>query len=190
MNGLGTVSFTGSQILATTATSDLVSLSALTVLVAEQNVDGTGVAFSAMVSHDGANADTQLVSIPPGRAVPGIGGRRTLGDSFGSSGNGIAVGANVRNIQGGVFDWANAALTYTQNGVLISRAVTFQTPGTTSANPSFALAVGGFAQEGLSNNGSPLNGKVSMVLMWLTAMTPEQLVPPSCYLRKLFATPW
>lgn len=193
ISGLPAVAF-NSQILAANVVSDLTSMSGFTVLIVEQKTgsapfEPAGCSFGITESHDSANADSSLVYVAQNPARF-LGGRRVQGDSFGSSAVVSAVSNGTPNLQGGIWNWASAVLSYTQNGVLFSRAIAFQTPGTTSALASFGMAVGGFCQETGLTSGNSINGRIGEVLAWKSPRTPDQLVGPSSYLRKKWKTPW
>lgn len=193
INGKAAVVF-NSQILASNVLTGMTSMSGMTVLVAEQKTgsapfEPAGCTFGITESHDSVVADSSLVYVAqdPARFV---GGRRVQGNSFVSSVVGSTVSNGTPNVQGGVWDWANGKIWYTQNGVMRSRNTNFQTTGTTSANAPFGMAVGAFCQETGTSMGNAMNGKVSEVLVWLSVLTPDQLVAPSYYLRTKYGTPW
>jgi hypothetical protein len=93
-------------------------------------------------------------------------------------------------MQGGIFDFANAKLTYTQNGVVMGRQSAFQTAGNTSANAPFAMCLGSFAQEGGTFATPGFKGMVGEVRAWFSARTIDQMAASAAYLRLKWRLPW
>jgi hypothetical protein len=111
------------------------------------------------------------------------GWRRPRIDTFDSF-IGDAVPASGIFITTSIWDWANAQVTLYQSGV---EGPIFQTAfgsAGVSAATSYALSFGGFAQQsGLTGAALSTDGYIGETLIWLTAMTPTQLVPPHHYMR-------
>lgn len=111
------------------------------------------------------------------------GWRRPRIDTF-QSFVGDAPPASGIFISTAVWDWSNGLVTLYQSGV---EGPIFQAPFPSaglSAATSFALSVGGFAQQSGHTHASPcVDGYAGETLIWLTAMSPDQLVPRHHYIR-------
>jgi hypothetical protein len=109
------------------------------------------------------------------------GWRRPRVDSFQTfSGN----SAPTFSITTGVWDFANAQASVYETGVkgLVYQA-SFPTAGVTTGT-AFALSIGGFAQQtGNAGAGLSPDGYLGETIMWLSALSADQLVPAHHYLR-------
>jgi hypothetical protein len=189
INGLGAVRFATPQILATTTSmGDFASMSAITVMLVQKLgtfSSSSDCSFATMMFDNGTGKkDISQVYVTCRNDGTGrkVGGRRARGDSFAS----IASGMTPTNpyILTGVWNYSSALITNHVNGVKDVVGQTFQTSGTTDAADPSAISVGAMAQETSTNAGNPFDGWIGEVLVWLSAMTPDQLVPAHHYLRR------
>lgn len=183
VSGLGAVRC-NSQILKADTVTDLTGLSGHTVMVVGKRVGNgpvpgdEGSFQTTIAGGTPANGLSQIYI--SSEATREVGGRRINTNSFqGTVGDAISNG--VPYILTAVFDYSNAKLDYYQDGVIRARAVTFQTAGTSGA--AFGMGVGARPEGDNVTMGSISNCYVSEVLMWLTAMTPDQLIGAHTYLR-------
>lgn len=197
INGLAAVrcvaaAFPNAQGLGVTSPAGFTSMSSMTVIVAQKVhlvFGGTATPFAFTTSHDTRSADETLLFMGGELAPREVSGRRVQapapdGRDFA---NGDNIAADIPQLLGGVFDWQNARISLYQNGKVRVLNGPFKDAGTTSANPPFGVAVGGFLQEASGGNvlASAYDGWIGEVLCWKNrAFTPDQMVAPHAYLAQ------
>lgn len=181
INGLGAVRC-NSQIITTQTVTGFNTMSGCSLLVvAKKVVDGGACAlgFSELDSTNGGHNISMIQMIVNGNYQAG--GRRTTAFASFQSVTGDVYPTAF--IEGAVFNYANAKLSLFQSGSEGLQNQTFQDAGTTSGTEPYAISIGGFAQETSQGAAGLVNCYIGEILVWNTAMTPDQLEPPHNYLR-------
>lgn len=196
INGLGVV-HSNVQVLATsTSMSEFNSMSGMTVMGVHKVVvqrsasEGLDCIFSTtqIDSSDNIPRRAQYYLASRSDAKNRVGGRRLTSQGFAYITSTITPNANG-SIVTGVLDWANALGTSYEGGVLDHRNVAFQTAGTTSASEPHYFSIGAIALAADAGGtpgsfGDSCNSYIGEILVWKSAMTPDQLVPAHHYLRR------
>lgn len=183
INGLAAVRFQNALLATQTAMASFSGLGGLTIMRAVKAVGGIGQAFDLTcldpstgfsdITHWGISGGSYLIN----------GWRRPRIDSFQTFTGGSIPGSGIF-ITTGVWDFTNGTATIYQSGCEgpIFKA-SFGSTGVTTGSP-YALSVGGFAQQtGTTAATSGADGYIGEQLMWLSAKTPDSLVPPHHYMR-------
>lgn len=187
INGLGAVRCQ-SQILTTrTSVGVFDSLGALTLVRVCRRASSTAGAPFNETCLDTSTGHSDITRWGISGKLWQINGWRVQTDSFATF-NGDTLGVDTF-ISCGVWDFANAQASVYQSGVKgpIYQSA-FGTAGTTPATGAYALTIGGFAQEsGLNAAGTNTDGYAGEILLWLRALTADQLVSPQTYVRLKWA---
>lgn len=182
INGRAAMRFQTQLITTQTSVTVFDGITGVTVMRVVRAVSGAGPAFDVTcldpntsfsdVTHWGMGANYLM----NGWRRPQVDTFQTLtGDAIPGSGIFIATA---------VWDWSNAKATMYQSGC---EGPVFQTSfgsAGMSAATSYALSFGGFAQQTGHTHAAPCSdGYAGETFVWLSAMTPDQLVRPHHYLR-------
>lgn len=181
INALAGVRFQSALLTTQTTMTSFVGLSGLTIM-------------RVIKIASGISQSTTLTCLDPSTGFSDIthwglagynmnGWRRPRIDTFQGFSGGSPPASGIL-VTCGVWDFTNATATLYQSGCEgpVFKAA-FGSTGVTTGSP-YALSIGGFAQQS-GNTGifSGSDGYVGESFMWLSAKSPDSLVPPHHYLR-------
>ena len=186
INGLASITFSGSNGLARLNANLFANRSGATIFVIAQGTVSTVLNKGIFMVRTSASVTPSNATRGQVVAVSGqiqSGGRRLDADAY-QSVNASSVSDNVPFMAGAVLDWQNAQLWTNLNGALTQRSGGFQTAGVTS-NTSDDISIG----RNTIDNGNPFTGSIGEIIVYPRVLSTLERNTVESYLRSKWGTP-